>query len=1518
MRKHFCLFLLFFLSLFITGTSAQPTSSLVLNGEDQLMKISSHSDFNIALDESFTVACWVKLSRFQDGQRFIAKRSMTGSPKSGYELWGGNSARQFFANNAPNENGNHDNSMSVWSSESGDLNTWTHIALVVDRAAGKMYLYQNGILAGNSGTKDISPWYVENNFDVLIGVGLASPTEYAYYMQGEIGNLRFWKKALSIDDINADKTNDIANAEGLVAAYNFENIEGLSVPDISGNNHTGVLVNYPVEGPCVVANASLTQDTNFTGRGNENEVIAKIALDMDGTNPVQCHQLVLNMNGTTNIEDVKNIKIYSTGNKNEFDPRYAEASAALLGTGTPALGEITCDLTGELTSGTNYLWITYNIAEQATEGNQVDVNLASITTDNETYTFENGTIDGSRTILLKRKLLFAPGDANSKNYRIPAIITAKDGSLVTVTDKRKYNQTDLPEDIDIVVRRSEDGGFTWSAPLTIAEGTGYRQGFGDAALVHTTEENGLLCVFVGGEGIFNNSSPSNPTRTYICKSTDNGKTWTAPRDITNQLYGSACSVEERQGWYASFCASGNGLLTSEGRIMFVAAVRENSSNTLSNFVYYSDDNGETWNVSGRAKLGGDESKVTELNDGTILMSIRRQSKGARYYVKSTDKGLTWGELSEWNEMIEPNCNGDIIRYTSTNDGYEKNRLLHSIPNNAINRENVSVFVSYDEGQTWPVKKSVCPTGSAYSSLAILPDGTIGAYVEENYNTENYSLYFNNFSLGWLTNGADTYYAPGEITVVKAPTFSAPEGEYETEVSVILESATQGASIYYTLDGSTPSESSTLYKDPITLEETTTIKAIAIKEGMANSEVATATYTIIRLGEYCIWDEESFPRTGTDRIIRTVSVAGAHLNGEAQSFTTIVAGVNATSQRKINFDNTSDVLNATMGDELVVSTTIDNLFWTHFYVYIDYNQNGIFEENEIVSYTHYSENGTTYKNSKGETVQAGTVATTLPSFTIPENVKTGVTRMRFKADWNSLDPCGDSGLAKNRGTILDFTINLYVPKKHAVNFEQPAEGGNFVVKAGDTAINSGDEIIEGTLLTVETTPAPGYKLTAINVNNQAIEGNSFTITDATVISVVFERKKTYTVTFNTPEGGTLTVKNGDEILTSGAIVEEATLLTIEAVSSDGYQIRSLLVNEVTLETSTYTVNENVTIMATFTMDKKVVFSANEGGTLVVKTVPDAIELTSGDWVENNQQIDIIAIPSEGYEIVSATLNGNDILDRIKENRSFEIKENTIIEITFAKKMYNFTYTFDGQMGKVLVKNAGAAVNSGDQLEHGTIVSVNLRPNMLYFVKSILLNGQDKTDELLSDDNNFDLTVTEDIALDIVFDAEKYTLTYNIPSHGVVNITLGESETPVTNGAEIPFGDYLTLTFTPDTGSELLSLVINGEDYLADVEDNTLYWDIDGNVTIEVAFTIPSGIENTTLGNVVTYINQSGHIVVKGAEIGSLIEVIDATGKPVVQKMVTKNVETLPAQLSSALYLIKVSHESDIVIRKIMKK
>jgi len=117
------------------------------------------------------------------------------------------------------------------------------------------------------------------------------------------------------------------------------------------------------------------------------------------------------------------------------------------------------------------------------------------------------------TIQYYEQCLFRPGDFSSANWRIPAICCLPDGTLLITCDRHKYNESDLPEDIDIVSRRSTDNGRTWNDPVTIAQGNGRKHGYGDAALV-VCSNGDVVCAFVGGNGLFA-SSESGPIRSYI-------------------------------------------------------------------------------------------------------------------------------------------------------------------------------------------------------------------------------------------------------------------------------------------------------------------------------------------------------------------------------------------------------------------------------------------------------------------------------------------------------------------------------------------------------------------------------------------------------------------------------------------------------------------------------------------------------------------------------------------------------------------------------------------------------------------------------------------------------------------------------------------------------------------------------------------------------------------------------------------------------------------------------------------
>lgn len=382
--------------------------------------------------------------------------------------------------------------------------------------------------------------------------------------------------------------------------------------------------------------------------------------------------------------------------------------------------------------------VSADIAAEAAEGSCIGADITSIRFEGAEAVPEAPEA-GCREVLLARTCLFMPGDYGSKNYRIPALCTLPDGSLLTATDKRKYNETDLPEDIDIVARRSTDGGHSWSEPVTIIEGKGFGKGYGDAILA-VAQDGTMVCGFCGGAGLWR-STAENPQQNWVSLSKDNGQTWSEPIDITAMQWGPQAKNPECRTSHSAFFGSGHGLVLSKGphagRILFVTAIAT-KDNRLDNYAMWSDDNGQTWDISTLAYKGGDEAKVIELADGSVLMSIRQ--RGNRGWNISTDGGETWGEQQKWEEICTNACDGDIIRY-------DDQTILHSLPND-MKRRNVSIFVSKDEGKTWPYVKSICPYNSIYSSMTILPDGTIGAYIEENPDGPC-EMWFMNFSMDWL-------------------------------------------------------------------------------------------------------------------------------------------------------------------------------------------------------------------------------------------------------------------------------------------------------------------------------------------------------------------------------------------------------------------------------------------------------------------------------------------------------------------------------------------------------------------------------------------------------------------------------------------------------------------------------------------------------------------------------------------------------------------------------------------------
>ena len=349
-------------------------------------------------------------------------------------------------------------------------------------------------------------------------------------------------------------------------------------------------------------------------------------------------------------------------------------------------------------------------------------------------------------------------------YRIPALLTLQNGDILAFADKRTGGAGDLPNQIEVYVRKSTNNGTNFNAQKRITpQSTSKKDGHGDTAVVLDKKTGHILALVAAGQG-FVQSTPHDPIRIKVIRSKDNGESWSEPIDITSQVYGDGCKDPTRRYWYGAFVTSGNGLQMRNGRIMFIINVRESSSTSATsfrNYALYSDDGGYKWKVSrGSPKnpKGGNEAKVVELNqDGHLLMNIRPNGPiWKRYLSRSYDYGETWTEAKVQNDLPSSGSNGDTIYYTSILNGYDKNRLITLVdarPYSSGANEGPGLptfYISYDEGYTWSNSKCMYSYNAGYSSLAILKDGSIGILAELG-NSWNGPIYFLKTSIEWCNS-----------------------------------------------------------------------------------------------------------------------------------------------------------------------------------------------------------------------------------------------------------------------------------------------------------------------------------------------------------------------------------------------------------------------------------------------------------------------------------------------------------------------------------------------------------------------------------------------------------------------------------------------------------------------------------------------------------------------------------------------------------------------------------------------
>ncbi|MGW7487455.1 sialidase family protein [Streptomyces sp. NPDC054786] len=313
-------------------------------------------------------------------------------------------------------------------------------------------------------------------------------------------------------------------------------------------------------------------------------------------------------------------------------------------------------------------------------------------------------------------------------YRIPALATLPDGTLLAAYDRRNDSAADLPGNVDVMVRHSTDQGRTWSAPRAAVDYDG-GVGAGDPSLLvdRTTGRVFLFHAYAprgigfGSAGAGNAHDSSTVLHTDYSSSDDGGRSW-HHRRLTRDL--------KDPSWHGIFASSGSGTQLAGGRLLQQYALRK-ADGSMWAASAYSDDHGASWRLGTPVGPLMDENKTVELADGRIMLNSRTRSTTRRLVAQSRDGGLTYSAPAADDELIDPANNASILRYdpAAPPDRARAHWLLFSNTASTGARENLTVRASCDDGESWPIARAVAPGPAAYSTLTRLRDGTFGLLYE---------------------------------------------------------------------------------------------------------------------------------------------------------------------------------------------------------------------------------------------------------------------------------------------------------------------------------------------------------------------------------------------------------------------------------------------------------------------------------------------------------------------------------------------------------------------------------------------------------------------------------------------------------------------------------------------------------------------------------------------------------------------------------------------------------------------
>ena len=390
----------------------------------------------------------------------------------------------------------------------------------------------------------------------------------------------------------------------------------------------------------------------------------------------------------------------------------------------------------KLYPGVNYFWVSLQMKPTASVLAKVSVEMTGVTMDNRTAPVK--VVRKADTHYMGVGVRHA-GDDGVAAYRIPGLATSNKGTLLGVYDVRHNNSADLQEYVEIGLSRSTDGGQTWEKmriPMSFGEHEGLpkaQNGVGDPAILVDRKTGTIWIIAAWTHGMGNgrawwNSQPGmdmhHTAQLMLVKSDDDGKTWSEPINITEQV--------KDPSWYFLLQGPGRCISMDDGTLVF--ASQYIGSDRIPNAgIIYSKDHGKTWHISSLARTNTTESQVAEIEPGVLMLNMRDNRGGSRAVSTTTDMGKTWKEhVSSRTSLQEPVCMASLISVKAKDNVLGKDILLFSNPNDTKNRHSITIKASLDGGVTWLPENQLlldAGWGWGYSCLTMIDKETVGILYE---------------------------------------------------------------------------------------------------------------------------------------------------------------------------------------------------------------------------------------------------------------------------------------------------------------------------------------------------------------------------------------------------------------------------------------------------------------------------------------------------------------------------------------------------------------------------------------------------------------------------------------------------------------------------------------------------------------------------------------------------------------------------------------------------------------------